>query len=296
MIIDQFIKEKYLLRSWDKFQVDFTHAAENNGKTFTSILDHFCWNAGMDNSVVNAGVSTEYVPSFSCFFIIKADGLLARKQFPLVTHAKLSWKNASQEQRDKYRMSLENNLKSLEIPDCCEKCFNVHCQNVNHNEACDKYLIGLLKSVENAAKECIPYSGGNPHYIKKKPLPAMWNDEVQPFKDKALFWHAVWQSSGKPINMQLHSIMNRAIYHFQIRKCKKMTNTLKKKNTLLQACIENRNVDLFHGIKKMRNSVPTIANTIDRKCENIPNHFVGIYKDLYNSANEINDLLDVQHG
>ena len=38
LIIDQFIKEKYLLRSWDKFEVDFTHAAENNGKTFTSIL------------------------------------------------------------------------------------------------------------------------------------------------------------------------------------------------------------------------------------------------------------------
>ena len=102
----------------------------------------------------------------------------------------------------------------------------------------------------------------------------MWNDEVQPFKDKVLFWHAVWQSAGKQINTQLHGLMKRArnIYHFQIRKCKKMTNTLKK-NNLLQACIENRNVNLFHEIKKMRNSAPTIANTIDGKCENIPNHF-----------------------
>ena len=193
-------------------------------------------------------------------------------------------------------MSLENNLKSLEIPECCEKCFNVHCQNVNHNEVCDEFLISLLKCVENAAKECIPYSGGNPHHIKKKPLLAMWNDEVQPFKDKALFWHAVWQSAGKPINTQLHGIMKRArnIYHFQIKKCKKMKNTLKK-NTLLQACIENRNVDLFHEIKKMRNSAPTIANTIDGKCENIPNHFAGIYKDMYDLANDINNLLDVQH-
>ena len=165
------------------------------------------------------------------FFIIKVDGLLARTQFPLVTHAKLSWKKASQEQRDKYRMSLENNLKIIVIPECCERCFYVHCQNVNHNEACDEFLISLLKCVENAAKECIPYSGGNPHHIKKKPLFAMRNDEVQPFKDNALFWHAVWQSAGKPINTQLHGIMKRArnIYHFQIRKCKKMTNTLKKR-------------------------------------------------------------------
>ena len=130
-------------------------------------------------------------------------------------------------------MSLENNLKSLEIPDCCEKCFNVHCKNVNHNKTRDEFLISLLKSVEDVAKECIPYSGGNPHLIKKKPLLAKWNDEVQSFKDKALFWHAVWQSAGKPINTPQHGIMKRTrnIYHFQIRKCKKMTNILKK-NTI----------------------------------------------------------------
>ena len=45
----------------------------------------------------------------------------------------------------------------------------------------------------------------------------------------------------------------------------------------------------------MRNSATTVANSIDGKCEYIPNHFAGIYKDLYNSANDDNDLLDVQH-
>ena len=45
----------------------------------------------------------------------------------------------------------------------------------------------------------------------------------------------------------------------------------------------------------MRNSATTVANSIDGKCENIPNHFAGIYKNLYNSANDDNDLLDVQH-
>ena len=45
----------------------------------------------------------------------------------------------------------------------------------------------------------------------------------------------------------------------------------------------------------MRNYASTIANSINGKCENIPNHFAGIYKDLYDSANDINNLLDVQH-
>ena len=135
----------------------------------------------MDNNVVDAGVlhlpqnMSNHSP---VFLIMKVHGMLARTHSPPVIHAKLSWKKASQEQRDKYRMSLENNLKSLEIPDCYEKCFNVHCKNVNHNKTCDEFLISLLKSVEDVAKECIPYSGRNPHLIKKKPLLAKWNDEV----------------------------------------------------------------------------------------------------------------------
>ena len=73
-----------------------------------------------------------------------------------------------------------------------------------------------------------------------------------------------------------------------------MTNMMKK-NTLLQACIDNNNVDLFKEIRKMRNLTPTIASTIDGKCEDIPNHFAGIYKDLYNSVNDKDDLLNVHH-
>jgi len=92
---------------------------------------------------------------------------------------------------------------------------------------------------------------GSTHVTKTKLSVAMWANEVQPFKDESMFWHAIWLSAGKPINTQLQTNMKRArnVYHFQIRKCKKMTNTLKK-NTLLQACIENRDIDLFQEIKK----------------------------------------------
>ena len=90
LIIDQFIKERNLLRSWDRFHVDFTHAVENNGRTFTSILDHFCWTAGIENNVVDAGVlhlpqnMSDHSPVFC---IMKVDGLLARTQFPLLNLA-----------------------------------------------------------------------------------------------------------------------------------------------------------------------------------------------------------------
>ena len=42
LIIDQFIKERYLSKSWNKFQVDFTHVAENLHIDIRSFLLE-CW-------------------------------------------------------------------------------------------------------------------------------------------------------------------------------------------------------------------------------------------------------------
>ena len=57
----------------------------------------------------------------------------------------------------------------------------------------------------------------------KRNIIAGWKDDLKPYKDAALFWHAVWISAEKPINNELHKIMKRTrnIYHLQIRKCKK---------------------------------------------------------------------------
>lgn len=298
-LIDQFITEMNLLKSWDKYHIDFTHTTENNGKTFLSTLDHFCWTADIESNIIDAGVL--YIPQnmsdhSPIFCVLKIHGLLARIQITLDGPSKLCWKKASPEQRDKYRASLENKLNLLNTKDCCDECLNVHCDNSAHKEACDDALSNLLKCVENAANEFIPCSGRGSHHKKKKTVLAMWNDELKPFKDKAMFWHAIWISAGKPINTELHRIMKRArnVYHFQIRKSKKVTNILKK-NTLLQACIDNRDVDLFREIRKLRCSAPIIANKIDGKYENIPNHFAGIYSKLYNSVNDKGDLIDVQN-
>ena len=53
----------------------------------------------------------------------------------------------------------------------------------------------------------------------------------------------------------------RNIFHYQVRKVKKACDTISK-NKLLDACI-NGNGDLFAEIKKMRNSEPLVANSMD---------------------------------
>ena len=66
-----------------------------------------------------------------------------------------------------------------------------------------------------------------------------------------------------------------------------MINTMKR-NSILEACFGNNNLDLFTEIRKLRRCSPTVATVIDGVSENIPEHFATIYKDLYNSIpNEV---------
>ena len=128
--------------------------------------------------------------------------------------------------------------------------------------------------------------------MKKKDLIPNWKDDIQPFKDTAMFWNAVWQSAGRPLNTVLHNIMKRTrnVYHFHIRKNKRMINTMKR-NNILRACFADNQLDIFSEIRKMRRCTHSVATTIDGESENIPKHFANIYNELYNS---VSDQAEVQ--
>ena len=61
------------------------------------------------------------------------------------------------------------------------------------------------------------------------------------------------------------------MYHFQVRKVKKSENLIKK-NKLLDACL-NGTTNIFKEIKKLRNSEPKIATSIDGVDTNINEYF-----------------------
>ena len=54
-IIDKFIFDMGICKSWDKHHVDFTHASELNGVTYTSTIDHFFWNKSCNDYITDAG-------------------------------------------------------------------------------------------------------------------------------------------------------------------------------------------------------------------------------------------------
>ena len=96
------------------------------------------------------------------------------------------------------------------------------------------------------------------------------------------------------MNTELHKVMKRArnIYHFQIRKSRRAADLLKK-NALLEACISDRG-DIFKEIKKLRKATPAISETIDGVTSNVESHFADVYKKLYNSVDDTEELAEIE--
>ena len=88
----------------------------------------------------------------------------------------------------------------------------------------------------------------------------------------------------------MHRIMKRSrnAYHFQTRKNEKLAENLKK-NAFLNVCINN-NEDIFKLIRKERATTTSAPTTMDGVSMDIENHFASIYKTLYNSVDDENDL------
>ena len=184
--------------------------------------------------------------------------------------------------------------KPNNIPDSAISCKDVKCNDPNHREEIDNYVTALLNAVSESGKETIPANAktnknnNNSGNAKKT---AGWKEFVEPFQDNAHFWHSVWLSAGRPVNTVLHTIMKKSKnrFHYQVRKCKRIEDYLKN-NKIVENCLEN-DTDLFKEIKRQRSNQNDDEVTIDGAADdNIPDKFASIYKDLFNSGTDDNDV------
>lgn len=292
--VDNFISQASLKKAWDLFEIDFTHVSEIRGNTTTSTLDHFFWSESISDNVSYADVmhipenTSDHSPIYC---IIDTGSLIHKRRVDTKAQPKPSWKKASEIQRQSYISSVEARLQEVEITNV-KSCNDVHCQRTDHIDDIDNMTKELLTAVNIAADKHLPKPVQKSE--KEQARIANWNKEIEPYKDSALFWHSIWQSCGRPINTEVHRVMKktRNIYHFQIRKHKRMTDKLKR-NSLLQACISEKS-DIFEEIKKIRRTKTTVSSTIDGVEENVENHFSQVYKKLYTSVDDTNDLSKLQ--
>ena len=296
-VVKNFIEEFSFQPSWQLFNVDFTNYHEVNGVSCTSTIDHFFWDPHMTDKIVDSGVIhhpsnlSDHSPIYCTIDTekLEIDPVTQKIQQP----PKPSWKKSSNEEKENFVQELHSLLSEVSVSEDIVSCKNVHCKDPNHIKATDDLIIAVLESVDKAASESLHKVNGKSRE-KKSPKPG-WSESVKPYKENAYFWHQVWQSADKPINTQLHTIMKktRNKYHYQIRKCKKAENAVRR-NRLLDACL-NGNGDIFKEIKSLRKSSPVVASSMDGKNEKVEEHFKEIYEDLYNSVDdklEILNLLD----
>ena len=290
--INGFLEEGSLVKSWDHYKIDFTHSCEREKRTYTSTIDHFFWSDGISNHVVDADVihlpcnTSDHCPIYCKIDIRnmspkKTNTLTKQRSFP-------NWKRATDEQKANFRNMLENKLEKVNTPIGLCHCSDVHCKDIEHINDCDGFLVSVLESMRTSAASCLPLPS-NKKSNKKSPI-YRWNEEVQPFKENAMFWHSIWLSAGRPMNTILHRIMKRTrnLYHYQIRKNRKMAECIKK-NALLSACINDKG-DIFKEIRKLRKTPDTSSSMIDGITMNIETHFAKVYEELYNSIDDKNDM------
>ena len=159
-----------------------------------------------------------------------------------------------------------------------------------------------MSSVIESCHQYIPMAGGSrsskPDCPVEKAIPG-WKQLVAPYKDDAIFWHSVWQSADRPSHGVLKEIMTRTRnqYHYAIRRCKKMSNSLRARN-LLQAsetdsCELLKEMKKIVGSKKGSQDLPDSVGGATGEAE-VVEEFRKVYSALYNSSDTSDDLYDLK--
>ena len=127
-IIESFIDQNEFIRDWYKFPIDFTHIYEVNDNSYTSMLDHFMWSKNIEGNIIEAGVLhlsinfSSHCPIFCHLRVSELNKLSVKTNTSDHKHA---WENASDEQKQKFHKTLENDLKRVKVEECLINCQEV---------------------------------------------------------------------------------------------------------------------------------------------------------------------------
>ena len=216
-MIDNYLTEKSLIRSWDVYDVDFTRYQETENGSHVSTLDHFFWNEHLSPSITDAGVlhspdnSSDHCPIYC---VVKLSNIQLEKGKSVSGMEKPSWRKASPDEKQSFQTLLDCKLQELQVPVSIQNCVDVKCMDPSHSVDADDMISNILDAVETSAKESLPSQKKSPS-VRKNAVPG-WKSEVKPYRDKAFFWSQVWKSAGNPIGTVLHTVMKRSrnIYHY----------------------------------------------------------------------------------
>ena len=261
------------------FNVDF-----NRSRLHTNVLNKFCDDVGLAAAVKHANSSIDYTYQF-CMdrFHILDHFLLSTILFqstvakayvdhcvdnisdhdPIFIHLNLdfscmalperiytphlSWVMANENDLHLYRANLSCYLSVIRIPYSAVLCSNMKCIDQLHVSELNQYSADLTRACLSAGLACIPQTRSRKETGR---IPG-WSEEVEPLRQKSLFWHGIWIDCGRPKNGPVADCMRRtrAAYHYAIRCVRKQEESIVR-DRIAHSLLDNSRRDFWAEVKK----------------------------------------------
>ena len=253
--VNRFVENLGLVPLWKRHPVDYTHI--HTDMRSTSVLDHFLVNERLVLLVEECRAihSGDNLSRRSPILLkLKGGDIPLKKKLSTWLPKKPAWDKATPEILDLYKADLEERLAS-KPPPASYNCLDPHCANQAHSLERDNHALDILCSVVEASHCNLPMAGwrkGGSGPGNDSGCVAGWKQEVEPFREDANFWHAVWVSVGKPAHGHFHIAMARSRnqYHYAVRRTKRSADLLIAKN-LFEASLTG-DLNLIEEMKKRK--------------------------------------------
>ena len=289
-----FLEDVGLISIWEKFDVDFTYMHTDHKST--SILDNFYVNESLlpfieDAQPVHLGDN----PSGHSPIVLtlKIDNIPVKLvEEEVRVPRRIAWEKAEEEELRAYRENLQGRLEELGQPDTLD-CHDVHCQDQQHVDERDKYVMDVISAVVEAGYSSLP--------LKPPPRPAKsgakqqrfqlpgWKENCEPLCSAAKFWYSVWLSAGRPKTGELHRLMvnTRVKFRTAVRRARSEANSAKAH--LLLSAAESGDRALLQAMKRVIGSTRQEQQVPDslegaHGSGAVLDKFKSLYEALYNSA------------
>ena len=119
---------------------------------------------------------------------------------------------------------LSYKLHHIHLPSAAILCNDLLCTNRDHIDAISAYADAISDACLSAANGCIPHTC---HQHSKGRIPG-WSERVDPFRQKSLLWHKIWDECGRPRSGVVADCMrrSRAKYHYTLRQVRRDENDI----------------------------------------------------------------------
>lgn len=191
-----------------------------------------------------------------------------------------SWSRACESDITFYTQRVDYHLRNIKVPTGALFCRNTSCNSHKHKESLDSFQTEIINALLSAEQEAIPRK------VKKKNRKPLWKEMAAPLKEKALFWHSLWVSNGRPREGWVADIRRktRLEYHRVVRYIMRNEETLRYQKMAERIVNSNHGDCLWEELQKLKPKSVNVASMVDGKVsfDNIANVFKNKYSTLYN--------------